>query len=346
MAHNLSQHRDASGALRHSCFSLRINPWHQLGTVVEEPVASDQAQHLAGLAWSTKRLPMYSSEMDAVPEHFAVKRSDNQAILGVVGSKYVPLQNDDLFAFLRSLADVGEDVVVETAGALGRGETVWTLLRLTDRTIRIGEDESQAYLLASNGHVGNRLLTIQPVLVRVCCRNTLSAALAVRHGRNGTREGGFRIRHTAGMTAALGDVVAAYRGSVAAISELELAYSVLARTPLTEAMIRDTIDRAFRGDGEGAPSEADRAQAMRAAREDRIRAILASPTCQVPGTAGSSFALLQAIIEEVDHSRPTRTVAGQDTAAQRFASANWGSGARVKAQAFDLVLKASGAVAG
>ena len=48
MAHNLSTFVDANGATRQCLMSLRENPWHQLGQIVEQPVGSPDAIKLAG----------------------------------------------------------------------------------------------------------------------------------------------------------------------------------------------------------------------------------------------------------------------------------------------------------
>lgn len=109
---------------------------------------------------------------------------------------------------------------------------------------------------------------------------------------------------------------------------------------MTEAMIRSMLERSFSAD-QTAPTEAGRAAAIRTAREDRIRSILASPTCIGEGITGTAYALLNAVTEFVDHERPTRTWDGQVSGMQRFASAHWGSSASIKAAAFEAIIELS-----
>lgn len=338
MSHNLSTFTDHSGTERHCMMSYRESPWHKLGQTINVPVGSSEALSLGGLDWTVAKKSLWTSDLDAVPKHVAAMRSDTHAVLGVVGNDWEPLQNREMFTFLDSLAQTSNHIIYETCGALGQGETVWVLAHLPDLTIRIGEDTSKAYMLIFNGHAGNRLLTVAPTTIRVVCQNTLRMASAqIQGNRHRPKlEAGFRIRHTKGMKAALADVADAYANTRAAHQATKDAYEFLAKVPITEGMITTVLERSFRYDL--APSEADRAKSIKEARDQKLREILASPTCQVSGTADSAFALLNAVTEYVDHLRPTRTREGQATNTQRFTSAHWGSGAQVKQAAWETIM--------
>ena len=341
MAHNLSNYTDANGVKKRCMMSLRENPWHQLGQVVQQPVGSPEAIQLAGLDWRVDLRGLYTDAMDPVPLHRAVVRSDSKAVLGIVTEQYTAVQNSELFTWFDSLSSEG--IVYETAGALGAGETVWILAKMPDE-IRIGNDLTLTYMLAFSGHGGNRPLTIAPTGVRVVCQNTLRLATAQIRGNRSKRplEAGFRIRHTSGVRAALNDVANAYRKTQESIAVTRQVYEHLARTPMTEPMIATVLAKSFKAD-ELAASEAGRAASIRKAREERIRTILASPTCTGEGISGTAFALLNGVTEYCDFFRGTRTKEGQGISTQRFASAHWGSGAIIKAAAWDAVLEAAGA---
>jgi len=335
MAHDIALHTSAGGRQRRSFYSLRESPWHQLGTVVDLPLADPQILQVAGLDWTPRKVPLYTSEFDDIPDHVAIKRSDDGRILGVVGCDYEPLPNAAMFDFLRQAAGVG-DLTIETAGALGHGESVWALARVPDLDIVLSEDVSLGYLLISNGHIGQRRLTVQPTSIRVVCSNTLALAMSRRGGRRGTLAGGFAIRHTKGIHQALADVSKAYADAIAAHTMTVQACEYLTRAPVNNAKLRVLFDRVF--DVPDAPDEQDRAAAIRRTREDRIMAIFNSPTC-MNEHGGSLWAALQAVTEFVDHDRPTRAGEGKDEAAQRFASATWGSGAKLKAKAWKTALE-------
>ena len=84
--------------------------------------------------------------------------------------------------------------------------------------------------------------------------------------------------------------------------------------------------------------ETDRAKALRKGREERLAAILASPTSQVRGTKDTAFSLMQAVVEYADHDRTTRTSDGGDAEESRLFSSTFGSGAELKAMAWDAAL--------
>lgn len=334
MAHNIANHRSARGRERHSFYSLREDPWHKLGTVVDAPLTDPQILTVSGLNWHPRKVPLATTEDDVIKDHVAIKRSDDGRVLGVVGKDYEPLDNAAMFDFLRQAAGVG-DLTIETAGALGDGETVWALARVPDLDIILGEDVSRGYLLISNGHVGQRRLTVQPTSVRVVCANTLALADHRRSGKRGNLSGGFAIRHTRGIHQALADVAKAYADAITAHVITRQACERLTQVPVTTTMLRTLFDQVF--DVPDGPDEKDRAATIRRAREDRIQAIFHSPTC-MNEHGGTLWAALQAVTEYVDHERPTRTAGGRAEEAQRLASATWGSGARLKAKAWSTAL--------
>jgi hypothetical protein len=91
--------------------------------------------------------------------------------------------------------------------------------------------------------------------------------------------------------------------------------------------------------GRPGPDETDRAKALRKSREERMAAIMASPTSQVRGTKDTLFSAMQAVVEYVDHDRTTRTSDGGEADESRLFSATFGSGAEVKARAWNAALE-------
>jgi hypothetical protein len=172
-----------------------------------------------------------------------------------------------------------------------------------------------------------------PTTVRVVCNNTLTMALAGPRRRN-TLASGFTIRHTSGMRVALADVGKAYAQALDAHRDTKEAFAFLAGKPLKETMVRSFFNTVFAG-----PDESDRAKTIRQNREDALRRILASPTCNVTGTAGSALMLLHAAVEYVDHERTTRVHTGKSELESRLASAAFGSGADLKRKAWNTVLE-------
>ncbi len=203
MAHNLNFNEHTG---KYSFFSVKQKAWHGLGQIVEQYPTSEEAIIHAGLDYEVKKsllftkglgivetadgIEMGSSELD-VPNYFANIRTDNNAVLGVVGKDYHIVQNKDAFSFFDSIVG-GEGIFYETAGALGQGERIFITAKLPDY-IRVGngDDIVEQYIFLTTSHDGSGSITAAFTPIRVVCENTLNASL-----RNMTNV--VRIKHTSG----------------------------------------------------------------------------------------------------------------------------------------------------
>lgn len=184
MGHNLNK---TNG--KHSMMYVREVPWHKLGTKLDKPATAAEAIEAAGLGFTVKKIPLRTVSMSLpVPGHFATMRIDTFDILGVVGSRYVPIQNTDAFSTFDALVGEGE-AIYHTAGALGKGERIWILAKLPDYIRVNGDDLVEKYLLFTNTHDGSEVVRVKLTPIRVVCENTLTIALW------GAEEE-VRIRHT------------------------------------------------------------------------------------------------------------------------------------------------------
>jgi phage/plasmid-like protein (TIGR03299 family) len=367
MAHNLNIENG-----RAACFSLRETPWHKLGQIVEAPVTDTEALKLAGLDWAVEKMPLYRKDAEGISSHVAIVRTDNQRTLGVVTKHFHPVQNQELFDWLRGL-DGFCDVIIETAGALGNGETVWVQARCNGLSFSIGGDEHKGYMLLANGHAGNRALQVMPTMQRVICMNTLTMAAGggttdAKTGKefNGSLSAGFTLRHTKSITEMMGDIQIAYAKTTQAWKNTEEVCKHLASKPMSDEAIARLFSEPFETpkrenkdqealqaliNDEEAKDEADsegaRAIAIRQAREKRLNEILASATCRhYEATRGTLYAAFNALTEFVDHEGAVRTGTGTTEAQEmaRFASAQFGgNGEKIKRRGYKLALELAGA---
>jgi phage/plasmid-like protein (TIGR03299 family) len=183
--------------------SLRQPAWHNLGTVFQEEVNTTKMLELAHLDNWNVRL-----EDVALPDGFSSDKSysfvtrtnpfDNTQndVLGVVGERYVPLQNEDLFSFGDNLLDGGGRW--ETAGSIKNGRVVFGSIALTD-SITLDPngraDKIDNYLLINTSHDGSIAIQASITPVRVVCANTLNLALSSFKGKKDVKQT-FKIRHT------------------------------------------------------------------------------------------------------------------------------------------------------
>jgi phage/plasmid-like protein (TIGR03299 family) len=184
--------------------SLREPAWHGLGTVFDKEVTTSEMLDLAHLSnWNVRLedVPMPEGFTSDKGYSFVTRTNpfDNTKndVLGVVGERYVPLQNEDLFDFGDLMLDGGGRW--ETAGSIKGGRQVFGSLALERETVLDPNgvsDKVNTYLLINTSHDGSVAIQASITPVRVVCANTLNLALGNR-GRGGSVKQSFKIRHTA-----------------------------------------------------------------------------------------------------------------------------------------------------
>lgn len=342
-------------------YSLRQPAWHGLGTVVNEPASTPNILNLARMDWTVEKVPLMAQvpgEMGidangelvqeqgfaAVQTHRAVRRTDTGAILGVVGADWTPVQNEELFAWMDALGAWGE-LTVETAGALDNGRTVWALARMDALKWEMDSaDTIRPYLLLSNGHAGQRALTIMPTTVRVVCSNTLRMSdrqTDSRHSKKGDGlAAGWKLHHTADIRnrmEAARDILVRTTEAWKTTTEQ---FTRLAEASFDAGMLDDIVAKVWKGEDE----EIKEAKKNSAAEEraEKIRFLLSAPTNTTTSAQGSAWGALNAITEYLDHETKVRAN-GKNPQEARFASSQFGRADVLKGRAWKLVHEAVGA---
>lgn len=171
-------------------------PWHSLGTSFVEAPPLDEAIIAAGLDWKVTTEPVYTANNEPLPA-LATRRSSDGKILGVVGPKYTPLQNDAAFDFFKPFID-SKEASIETAGSLRGGQRVFVLCKVNRQSMVVkGDDVVDKYLLLSNSHDGTLAVRVGFTGIRVVCANTLRLS----HASSASKL--LRIRHTKNVKDAL-----------------------------------------------------------------------------------------------------------------------------------------------
>jgi len=168
-------------------FVARELAWHGLGTFVPEAVGSTEALALSGLDWEVRLEDAYTGDGAKIPETKVTRRSTDNRVLGVVGERYTPIQNHELFTFTDDLAEYGAKY--ESAGSLAYGKYVFTTM-VIERPMTLVDDPHIPYIVMASSHDGSMATRALLSPVRVVCMNTLR--LAIRNARRS-----FVIRHTA-----------------------------------------------------------------------------------------------------------------------------------------------------
>ncbi len=171
-------------------------PWHGLGKVMAESAQWDlvACQESAGLNWDAEKVPLVCQDDNSIviPDQFAVRRTTDKKILGVVGKSYNILQNKDAFEWFEPFL-ASKEASLHTAGSLAGGSRVWILAKLNRAPMVIAKgDEVEKYLLLAHAHDGTLKIRCGFTPTRVVCQNTLSLAikdkasslLSIKHTKN------------------------------------------------------------------------------------------------------------------------------------------------------------------
>lgn len=326
MAHNLATTNGKTAMMYYG-----ESPWHNLGQRLESPATADEAITAAGLDYEVQLTSLSTVDGIDVPMRKAVVRYDTQQVLGTVGNNYACVQNRQAFGFLDACVGEGK-LRYHTAGALGKGEKIWLLAKLPDQIrVKNSNDIVDKFLLLSNAHDGSAALRVLFTPVRVVCQNTLSSAL--RQGENQ----GVSIRHEGNLAAklqqaqeVLGFAHRFYDDAAAQIDRLASHY------PSTEQLKQFFL--ALYPDPEDEKSNS-RAKNI---RDELHRLFEEGIGHDDPSIKGTMWTALNSVTEYCDHHRCGRGTHDSDRASRRLNSIWFGSGANLKARAWDLAVQMAG----
>ena len=309
MAHHIETREGQAAAI-----FARTDAWHRLGTTVRgKAFTAEEAMsigHLGG--WSVRKLPLTASEITSdgvttmnAPGFATVRDNPFTGLpeaLGVVGSGYTPLQNEEHAEFLNLLADES-GAVFDTAGSLRGGKQVFITMQLP-HSLRIGgQDRIDLNIAALNSHDGSSAFRILVTPVRVVCANTQAAAL-------GNHASSFAIRHTRNAK----NAVQAARNALGLTFEYVEAFETEAERLIDTTLTDEKFDALVTGLFGAADRDASpRTQAADRERRDTL-AWLWHDAATLAGIRGTGWAGYQAVTEYLDHYAPVRTKGNHEAA--------------------------------
>lgn len=290
-------------------------PWHRLGQKLKEAFDAATALKEARLDFTVEKTKIACADSGVViPNRFAVRRTDNQDVLGIVGSSYTPCQNRDAFAFFDGV--FGKDKArYECAGVLGKGERIWLLAKLPGG-FQIGkEDLVNKYLLLTNSHDGSELIRARFTPIRVVCQNTLNAAL-----REKSQEIG--VMHLNNVKDKLELAGKLLRNAGIYFKESEDTFRAFAKFKLSDKVRTAYFATALTG----SPDTREIAPAIKSRIEACDRLHESGLGVTLPAVRGTMWGAYNALVEHLDHEKTGDNI--------RYI-AN-GNGALIKARAFTL----------
>lgn len=326
-------------------FAARTDAWHRLGQIVGHAMTAEEAlsaAHLAG--WNVHKLPLQVAQEPvitpdgvttlptlSVPAMFATVRTNpitgELNVLGVVGSKYEPVQNEASCAILNALTQES-GAVFETAGALRGGRETFVTMKLPESMTFEGKDGSADstvwYLAAFNSHDGQSKFRLVLSPVRTVCANTQSAAIAQARST-------FGISHTSSARVAIQEAREALKLSWRYIEAFEAEAAQLYATPMDVEQVGRFARQLFKVD----QASSETAQRGRVEQANAIVKLFVSSPTVTPILGETRWAAYNAVSEYADHFAAVRGVRGAAQIAQARALRTVTAGSNVHALKVD-----------
>jgi len=326
MAHEIEQ--VATG--QHAFVSARLSAWHTLGTVTDDCLTAEDAIAKAFLGgWKVRKIHLQGVETTAdgvrlieCPDRRMTVRTniftDQTEYLGIVGSEYEAVQNEEAAEMLNHLVDES-GAHFETAGSLRGGRLVFLTMKLPTAMRIAGVDDLDLYLCATTSHDGTAALRVDASPVRVVCANTERAM------REQTK-GYYVFRHTANIRSQISQAREAIGLMWRYLDEFQTEAEKMLDAAMTIGEFEKIVAQLW-------PLANDASE--QTVRNHKKRAATLRYLVRDAGTQatikGTRWAGYQAVTEYIDHYAPAKDDA------TRAARAVSGPTAELKTRAFELL---------
>lgn len=253
--------------------------------------------------------------MTEIPEKFSVCRTDTGDALGIVGPKYVPIQNADALSVYDPFTMHPDGPKWCRAWTLWNGAQFWAEAETPwQREVSKG-DIVCLTLLVAKSHDGSKSLTARYAPRRLVCDNGLSLLDDVT---------AWMIRHTAGAAIKM-EHVAENLGMIRAEFDKTCdLYERLARAEPTTEQVETVLRRLF------PDTTSNRAELQRARVLDLAANGIGS---ELAGHRLTGWSLYNGVTELTDH----HSNAKSDDESMRLNSIVFGSNARLKTDALETI---------
>lgn len=203
--------------------------WGAVGEIfAEAPKTAEEAIVTAGLDWEVelRKMGFINAKGNYVvaPKNFATVRTDTDAFLGTVKTRYVPFTNRQAFTFADNLVD-GAGASFEAGWSTHGGAVVGLTMRLPDTIMVGGEDPHSQYLALRTTHDGTGSIQVATSMVRMSCTNMFAGMMS-------RAQNSFKVRHTSKASSQLQAARDALSISFKYAEEFEQEMEILLNTEL------------------------------------------------------------------------------------------------------------------
>jgi phage/plasmid-like protein (TIGR03299 family) len=242
MAHEINEL--ANGV--HSFVSARESAWHKLGVTLENTFDAATALESAHLKnWNVRKHELFTMDDNGNPIQvdnrwatvYTNPVTNATQYLGVVGSHYKPIQNEEHIDLLDTIVDES-GAHFETAGSLRQGREVFVSMKVPSSMNVGGIDPVDLYLVALNSHDGTSTFKFLVTPVRVVCANTQAAAL-------NSAKYSFSVRHTTNAGAVVQEAREALKLTFKYADEFQIAADRMIQEAFTEEQFAKLVKDLF-----------------------------------------------------------------------------------------------------
>lgn len=164
---------------------------------------TDEVLKNAGLDFEVGREPLYTAQGREIRSKFQrIRRMDNDVTLGVVGRTYKPMQNRDLLGIADRLVQ-NDHIAWDRIGMVGQGEKLYASFKLPDTYHIDGWDDLDQYIYLTNTHDGSGGVKCIPANVRFGCTNQFAFHMS-QLKQAGINPRDLTIRHSSKMDERIG----------------------------------------------------------------------------------------------------------------------------------------------
>lgn len=319
---------------------MNTNFYDGIGTDVSTAKTSEEAIVAGGLDWEVITTPTIIQVHDAdgntmlVPMPFTYTnfRSDNKAILGLVGDKYRKIQNRTSATVMDAIMDTTKGTFV-AAGCHGSGERIFLLAKVPGELNVIGtNDKIEKYLMLTASHDGKSSLVMGFLPIHSVSR----AVFGLSHRGFNDK---VTVRHTSSQEKNLQEGIRVLKLADDYFSGLETKFNALAGVPFTEDMFNNVLDEIL-----PIPEDAVRTKRTENNRE-KVRDLFnnSKTITSNPSIKDTALAALYACVEYADHGKTFTAHKDKSSAAQnRFLSVTEGTSYNLKNNAFTAIMTEAG----
>jgi len=309
------------------------DPWHELGDAMPDGAPQDEWLRRAGLSHLCELEQAYTLRDGIyvpVNDQFFISRNDTHAVLSdSVTADFAIVQPRDVLNFFYDYIHVDSRFQMDVAGSLRGGAIVWATATFNgDQTVAGSKHITRALL--STGYDGHTATFLQGTETRTVCRNTLRASLADKRAQvRITHVQKFDAKKAARELAGLAQSFDTYKRMGDAMATVHVAQDDV------EAFFRTLVDIP-RDAKRDATEKAEKVSTRKWNTLDALNTAYDATVAE--GTErGTVWTMLNAVTNYADHARGVRNTTGVSEAEARFTSANFGTGAELKATAWQLL---------